>query len=69
MSIITLNSVKLWSSSAFMVLSKKKRLCRGKDLKHRYDSDGHVHKSRRIVRDGVVVSDIYIYIYCNVTNS
>jgi hypothetical protein len=32
---------KLWSSSAFSAVSEKKRLCRGKDPKHRYGADGH----------------------------
>jgi hypothetical protein len=41
---------KLWSSSAFRALSEKKRLYRGKDLKHKYDTDGHVHMSLRMVR-------------------
>jgi hypothetical protein len=41
---------KLWSSSAFRVISEKKRLCHGKDSKHRYNADGHVRKSQRMVR-------------------
>jgi hypothetical protein len=41
---------KLWSSSAFKVKSEKKRLNRGKDLKHRYDADGYARKSQRMIR-------------------
>jgi hypothetical protein len=41
---------KLWSSSAFRLVSEKKILCHGKDSMHRYDADGHVHKAKRIVR-------------------
>jgi hypothetical protein len=48
----------LWSSSAFKALSEKKRLYRGKDLKHIYGADGHVHKSKRMERAGVVLSAI-----------
>jgi hypothetical protein len=40
------------------VLSKKKRLCRGKDPKHRYGVDDHVRKSKCMVRAGVVLSAI-----------
>jgi hypothetical protein len=29
---------------------EKKRMNRGKDSKHRYDTDGHVCKSQRMVR-------------------
>jgi hypothetical protein len=54
---------KLWSSRAFRALSEKKRLYHGKDPKHKYDADGHIHKSKRMVRVGVVLSAIYIYIY------
>jgi hypothetical protein len=35
---------KLWSSSSFKVKSEKKRLNRGKDLKHGYGTDGHVRR-------------------------
>ena len=51
---------KLWSSSAFRAVSKKKRLCRGKDPKHRYGADGHVRKAKRMVRATVVLSVIYV---------
>jgi hypothetical protein len=51
---------KLWSSSAFRALSEKRRLCRGKDPKNRYGADGHVGKSKRMVRAGVVLSAIYM---------
>jgi hypothetical protein len=37
-------------SSSFKVKSKKMRLNRGKDPKHRYDADGHVRKSQHMVR-------------------
>jgi hypothetical protein len=49
---------KFWSSSAFRELSEKKKLCRGKYLKHRNGADGHVCKSKRMVRAGVVLSAI-----------
>jgi hypothetical protein len=47
---VYLEFCKLWSSSAFKAKSKKKRINRGKDLKQRYDADGHVRKSQRMVR-------------------
>jgi hypothetical protein len=50
---------KLWSSSAFKLVLVKKRLCCGKDLMHRYDVDGHIRKARCMVRDGVVLSELY----------
>jgi hypothetical protein len=42
---VYLELCKYWSSPAFKAKSKKKRIDRGKDPKHRYDADGHVHKS------------------------
>jgi hypothetical protein len=51
---------KLWSSSAFMAISEKKGPCRRKDLKHKYDADGHVCKSKHIVKGDVVLSSIYM---------
>jgi hypothetical protein len=38
------------NSSAFKSKYEKKRLNCGKDPKHRYDANGHVHKSQRMVR-------------------
>jgi hypothetical protein len=55
-----LGRVQVWSLSAFMALSKKERLCHGKDPKHKYDTDGHVRKSKRMVRADVVLSAIYM---------
>jgi hypothetical protein len=52
---------KLWCSSAFWAISKKKRLCCGKDPKHKYDDDGHVRKSKCMVRADVVLK-CYIYV-------
>jgi hypothetical protein len=49
---------KLWSSSAFRALCEKKRLYHGKNPKHRYDVEGHVRKSKCMVRAGVVLSAI-----------
>jgi hypothetical protein len=46
------------------VLSEKKRRCRGKDPKHRYDVDGHARKSKCMVKAGVMLSVCY-----NATNS
>jgi hypothetical protein len=51
---------KLWSSSAFRAVSEKKRLCHEKELKHRYGTDGHVCKSKHMIRAGVVLSAIYM---------
>jgi hypothetical protein len=53
---------RYWSSPVFKAKSKQKRLNCEKDLKHRYNIDGHVHKSQRMVRF-CGSSDIYIYIY------
>jgi hypothetical protein len=44
----------------FRVLSEKKRLPHGNDPKHIYGVDEHVHKSKRILRAGVVLSAIYM---------
>jgi hypothetical protein len=41
---------KLWSSSSFKMVSKKKVLNHGKDQMHRYVTDGHVHKAKHMVR-------------------
>jgi hypothetical protein len=51
---------KLWSSSAFKLVSEKKRLNRGKKLVHRYGADGHVHKAKRMVRGHVFLSNILV---------
>jgi hypothetical protein len=51
---------KIWSSSAFKLVSKKKRLNRGKDPAHRYDADGHVRKAKRMVRGHVLLSNLYV---------
>jgi hypothetical protein len=59
---------RYWSSPVFKAKSKQKRLNREKDLKHRYNTDGHVHKSQRMVRFRGS-SDIYIYVCCHATNT
>jgi hypothetical protein len=51
---------KLWSSSAFKLPSEKKRLCHEKDLMSRYGTYGHVHKAKHMVRDGVMLSGLYV---------
>jgi hypothetical protein len=43
-----------------MAISEKKGPCRRKDLKHKYDADGHVCKSKHIVKGDVVLSSIYM---------
>jgi hypothetical protein len=53
---------KLWSSSVFNMVSEKKRLCHRKDLMHRYEADGHVRKTKRMVRGHVLLSDLYVII-------
>jgi hypothetical protein len=50
---------KLWSSSVFRMVSENKRLCRGKDLMHRYGADGHVRKAKRIIRGPILLSNLY----------
>jgi hypothetical protein len=59
---------KYWFSPAFKAKSEQQSLNQGKDLKHRYGADGHVHKSQCMVifRDS---SAIYIYICCHATNT
>jgi hypothetical protein len=51
---------KLWSSSAFKLVSEKKRLNRGKKLMHRCGVDGHVRKTKRMVRGLVLLSNLYV---------
>jgi hypothetical protein len=51
---------KLWSSSAFKLVSEKKRFNHGKDPAHRYDTDGHVRKAIRLVRGHVLLSNLYV---------
>jgi hypothetical protein len=53
---------RYWSSPVLKAKSKQKRLNREKDLKHRYNTDGHVHKSQHMVRFRGS-SDIYIYMF------
>jgi hypothetical protein len=50
----------LWSSSAFKLVSEKKRLCRAKDPKHMYGVDGHARKAKCMVRAHVVLIAIYM---------
>jgi hypothetical protein len=50
----------IWSSSAFKLVSEKKILYHGKDLMHRYDTDGHVRKAKHMVRCVVLLSDLYV---------
>jgi hypothetical protein len=47
---VYLEFCKYWSSPKFKVKSEKKRMNRGNDPKHRYDTDGHIRKSQRMVR-------------------
>jgi hypothetical protein len=47
---VYLEFCKLWSSPEFKAKSEKKRQNRGNDLKHKYDYDGHIHKSQHMVR-------------------
>jgi hypothetical protein len=49
---------KLLSLSALWSLTEKNRRCHGKDLKRRYGADGHVRKSKCMVRVVVVLSAI-----------
>jgi hypothetical protein len=53
---------KLWSSSAFKLVSEKKRLYHEKDLMHRYGADGHVRKAKHMIRGLVLLSDLYVLI-------
>jgi hypothetical protein len=58
---VYLEFYRYWSSPEFKVKSEKKRLKLGIDPKHRYDANGHVHKSQRMVRfHGSSV--IYLYV-------
>jgi hypothetical protein len=47
--VVYLEFCKYWSSPEFMAKSKK-RMNRGNHPKHRYDADGHIRKSQRMVR-------------------
>jgi hypothetical protein len=47
---VYLEFYKYWSSPASKEKSEKKRMNYGKDLKHRYDADGHVCKLQCMVR-------------------
>jgi hypothetical protein len=47
---IYLEFCNYWSSPEFKVKYEKKRLNRGKDLKHKYDVDGHIRMSQHIIR-------------------
>jgi hypothetical protein len=51
---------KLWSSSAFKLVSEKKRLNRGKKPAHRYGADGHIHKAKHMVRGHILLSNIHV---------
>jgi hypothetical protein len=63
---VYLEFCKYWSSLAFKVKFKKKRMNRGKDPKHRYNVDGHVCKLQHMVRfhDSSVV---YMYVGMRLT--
>jgi hypothetical protein len=50
----------LWSSSAFKAFFEKKKPCRRKVPKHKYDADVHVHKAKHMIRANVVLSVIYV---------
>jgi hypothetical protein len=54
------------SSPKFKETSKKKRLNRGKDPKHRYSADGHVYNSQHIVRF-CGSSAMYMYVVMGLT--
>jgi hypothetical protein len=58
---VYLEFCKYWSSPEFKAKSEKKRMNHGKDLKHRYDPDGHIRKSQCMVRF-CGSSDIYMNI-------
>jgi hypothetical protein len=51
---------KLWSISAFKLVSDKKILNRGKKPTHRYDADGHVRKVKCMVRGHVLLCNLYV---------
>jgi hypothetical protein len=63
---VYLEFYRYWSSLAFKEKSKKKRFNHGKDPKHRYGTDGHVHKSQRMVRFRGS-SAIYMYVAMRLT--
>jgi hypothetical protein len=48
--LIYLEFYKYWYSPKFKAKSEKKRLNHGKDPRHRYDTNGHIRKSRHMVR-------------------
>jgi hypothetical protein len=51
---------KLRSSSAFRMVSEKKRLCCGKDPMHRYGAYGHVHMAKHMIRGHVLLSELFV---------
>jgi hypothetical protein len=57
---------RYWPSHTFKAESEQKRLNCGKDPKHRYDANGHVGKSQRMVRfrDS---SAIYMFVVMRLT--
>jgi hypothetical protein len=57
---------RYWSSPAFKVKSELKRLNHRKDSKHRYNADGHVCKSQRMVRY-CGSSAIYMFVVMRLT--
>jgi hypothetical protein len=63
---VHLEFYKYQSSPAFKRKSENKRINRGKDLKHRYDADGHVRKSQCMVRFHGS-SAIYMYVVMRLT--
>jgi hypothetical protein len=63
---VYLEFCRYWSSPTFKAKSEKKRLNCGKDLKHRYDADGHVPKSQCMVRF-CGSSAIYMYVVMRLT--
>jgi hypothetical protein len=50
----------LWSSSDFKLVSENKGLNRGKKLVHRYGANGHVRKAKHMVRDHVLLGNLYV---------
>jgi hypothetical protein len=63
---VYLKFCRYWSSPEFKAKSEKKRLDRGKDLKHTYNADGYVRKSQHMVRFRGS-SAIFLYIVMRLT--
>jgi hypothetical protein len=57
---ITLNSATYGLQVLSSWFQRRKILYHGKDLMHRYDTDGHVRKAKHMVRCVVLLSDLYV---------